>query len=139
MAGEMYPRWLKNAKRWAEDDDWSPDEYLKWVKRLAEAKAELDDTYRRVDRSLLKSAEEAVDSAKKAVKKSSGTPQIVSDRTAKIIVRYIVAYHFFVRGTFEEIPDNSLVAQVQHHFADLDIGMLDTDIACMLQAAADKV
>ncbi|KAG2418727.1 hypothetical protein HFD88_001828 [Aspergillus terreus] len=140
MPDETYPRWLKNAQGWAEDDDWDPDEYLKWMKRLAEAKAELDDPYREVDYSLLQSAGEAVEKARKVIIESGehSTPRIVSDRTAKIIVRYIVAYNFFVRGTFEEVPDNSLVARVQLYFADLDIGMLDIDIARMLQAAADK-
>ncbi|KAJ4005505.1 hypothetical protein NW752_002338 [Fusarium irregulare] len=54
-------------------------------------------------------------------------------------MRQIIAYHFFDRATFEEIPEKSLVRRVQVHLVKMNIPMLDTDIAQMLQAAADKI
>ncbi|UZP37037.1 hypothetical protein NXS19_004853 [Fusarium pseudograminearum] len=57
----------------------------------------------------------------------------------KIFFRPIVAYHFFQRSTFEEIPEKALVKRVQVHLAALKLPMLDIDVAQMLQYAADKV
>lgn len=58
---------------------------------------------------------------------------------AKMIVRYIIAYHFFRRATFDEVPDKTLVKRAQVHFVGLKIGILDIDIAHMLHCAAEKV
>lgn len=56
MAAVDYDRWLKDAATWAQKDDWDTDEYFKWVRRLGEAKAKLDDTYLSVNKSLLEAA-----------------------------------------------------------------------------------
>ncbi|KAK6839276.1 hypothetical protein PG987_005142 [Apiospora arundinis] len=71
--------------------------------------------------------------------KKTGAPQITESTVGKLVVRYIVAYHFFVRTTYEEIPENALVGRVQQEFAALAIGLLGIDMAHMLQCAADKV
>jgi hypothetical protein len=58
---------------------------------------------------------------------------------ARIIVRYIVAYHFFARAAFEEIADKVLVSRVQMHLAALKLVMQDEEVANMLQYAAEGV
>lgn len=136
MSAVNYDRWLKDAATWTQEDDWDMDEYFKWVKRLGEAKAQLDDTYLSVDESLLEAATVMAASQKARL---GGTLQITPSTVAKLIVRYIIAYHFFARATFEEIPEKALVGRVQQHLHLLKIGVLDVDIAHMLQCAADKV
>ncbi|KAK8876876.1 hypothetical protein PGQ11_001822 [Apiospora arundinis] len=138
MTVTNYDRWLKGAASWAQEDDWDMDEYFKWVKRLSDAKSQLDETYLAVDKGLLKAATDMAAAQKQEMKKT-GAPQITESTVGKLVVRYIVAYHFFVRATYEEIPDNALVGRVQQEFAALEIGLLDIDVAHMLQCAADKV
>ena len=46
---QVYDRWLKDSEPWLQEDDWNSTEYFKWVKRLAQAKANLDDKYIEVD------------------------------------------------------------------------------------------
>lgn len=145
MAAGRYDRWLKNAETWAHEEDWNPDEYFKWVKRLAEAKANLDDTYREVDKHLIGESAKLAKKHDDLIRQGKGgsgkrshaysNPQHV----AKMVVRYCIAYNFFERATFEEASDSVLVSRIQHHLLDLEIGMLDVDIAHMLQCAADKV
>lgn len=54
-------------------------------------------------------------------------------------MRHVIAYHFFNCATLGEILEQSLVKRVQVHSVKTNIPMLDTDIAQMLQAAADTV
>ncbi|KAK8872357.1 hypothetical protein PGQ11_002871 [Apiospora arundinis] len=142
MAAANYDRWLKNATPWAQEDDWDMDEYFKWVKRLSDAKSQLDETYLSVDKSLLDVATKMAVAQRKQLQENKQLghwPQITEGTVGKLAVRYIIAYHFFVRATYEEIPDNALVGRVQQEFAQLEIGLLDVDVAHMLQLAADKV
>ncbi|RFN47474.1 hypothetical protein FIE12Z_8269 [Fusarium flagelliforme] len=60
MDSKVYDRWLKGAEVWIQEDDWSPDEYFKWIARLAEAKANLDETFLEVDNKLLAEARKMV-------------------------------------------------------------------------------
>ncbi|KAK6857256.1 hypothetical protein PG995_007443 [Apiospora arundinis] len=55
--------------------------------------------------------------------KKTGAPQITESTVGKLF----------------EIPDNALVGRVQQELAALEIGLLDIDVAHMLQCAADKV
>ncbi|CEI60331.1 unnamed protein product [Fusarium venenatum] len=58
--------------------------------------------------------------------------------TSKIFFRPIIAYHFYQRSTFEKVPDRVLVKRVQIFLASLGIPMPYTDVAQMLQYAADE-
>ncbi|KAK8073434.1 hypothetical protein PG994_004333 [Apiospora phragmitis] len=138
MASANYDRWLKDAAPWAQEGDWDTDEYFRWVKRLGEAKAQLDDTYLRLDKSLLATGTKMAAVHKANIEKAGKHSQIIPATVAKLILRYIIAYNFFVRATYEETPDNALVGRVLQHLALLKIGVLDVDVASMLQCAADK-
>ncbi|KAK8109475.1 hypothetical protein PG999_007612 [Apiospora kogelbergensis] len=136
MVSAHHERWLKDATPWAEPDDWDADEYIKWVKRLGEAKAKLDDTFLKVDQSLIDSATGMAEVEKKKMKQNA---QVTTATVAKLIVRNIIAYNFLARSTFEEIAEKALIGRIQHELVQLKAGMLDEDIAHMLQYAADKV
>jgi hypothetical protein len=140
MAAGKFDRWLRDAEPWIQDEDWTPDEYFKWVKRLASAKAQLDETFTRVDQALIEGTAQLARSHKDSIMKKRKTEAgFYPDTAAKMIVRYIIAYNFFVRGTFEEVPEKSLVKRAQVHFVGLGIAINDVEIAQMLQLAADKV
>ncbi|KAM0226717.1 hypothetical protein ACHAP5_012330 [Fusarium lateritium] len=142
MDTKIYDRWIKDAELWLQDDDWNPDEYFKWVERLAQAKANLDDKYLEVDKNVLSNAYNKASAHEKTIlanRPKGDFGQVKIWDVAKLIMRQIIAYNFFKRATFEEIPDKSLVKRVQVHLVALQIPMLDLDIARMLQAAADKV
>ncbi|KAF4985647.1 hypothetical protein FGRMN_11138 [Fusarium graminum] len=136
----LYDRWLKDAEPWVQGEDWNPDEYFKWTARLAEAKANLDDTYLEVDRKILEEAKRiSHEHYTPILKKHSGEWYFRPNDVGKLLVRPIIAYHFYQRATFEEIAEKALVKRVQMHLVQLRIPMLDIDIAQMLQYAADKV
>ncbi|RBR26386.1 uncharacterized protein FIESC28_00791 [Fusarium coffeatum] len=139
---KVYDRWLKDAEPWLQEDDWNSDEYFKWVERLAQAKATLDERYIEVDKNVLQKVYSKAASHEKTVlqnRPNGDFGRVKSWDVAYLIMRQIIAYHFFNRATFEEIPEKSLVKRVQVHLVKMNIPMLDTDIAQMLQAAADKV
>ncbi|KAJ6069142.1 hypothetical protein N7499_011029 [Penicillium canescens] len=134
MTKAVYERWLKDAEKWTPADDWDPTEYYQWCERLAEARNNLKDTMKSVDEDLLQEVASVCE-------KHRGTDakyRNVSD-ISKVIVRYSIAYNFFVRRTFEDIEEKQTVARAQKHMALLGIGMNDIDLAQMLQKAADKV
>lgn len=146
MTVGKYDRWLKDVHPWAHEEDWDPKEYFNWVKALSEAKAKLDGTFRSVDNSLIKDVAQCADYYRDVmINGENGKPgkkrnaQVVPTNVAKLIVRYVIAFNFYARATFEEIEDRALVTRVQQHLVELNIGMLDIDIAHMLQCAADKV
>lgn len=138
VSKESYPRWLDNTDAWTADDDWEPDEYLEWVKRLSDAKKDLKNTYLEVDTQAINLVKTLCESLK------SDMPPVTYgkhnfDSTAKIIVRFGAAYNFYNRITFEDLPDSKAVARVKKYLPRIKIGMHTNDIARMLQAAADKV
>ncbi|KAM0187025.1 hypothetical protein ACHAPA_011842 [Fusarium lateritium] len=142
MDTKTYDRWIKDAEPWLQDDDWNPDEYFKWVERLAQAKANLDEKYVEVDKNVLSNVYHKASAHEKAVldnRPKGDFGQVKLWDVAFLIMRQIIAYNFYKRATFEEIPEKSLVKRVQVHLVALQIPMLDLDIAQMLQAAADKV
>ncbi|EKJ70219.1 hypothetical protein FPSE_09593 [Fusarium pseudograminearum CS3096] len=142
MTSEAYDRWLKDAEPWAVEDDWNPEEYLKWVTRLNEAKANLDDKFAEVDAWLLGQSFQMSEKHHDAIMKSrpNGDYGNVNNYDiSKLFVRPIIAYTFYQRNTFEEIPEKSLVKRVQTHLSALGIPMMDIDVAQMLQYAADGV
>lgn len=142
MTTDASVRWLQSAEPWANYGNWDPTEYLQWVKRLNEARASLEKAFLEVDGDLLKTATAMAQKQDAHVKQSRPTNNFSNyfpGDTAQVIVRYIIAYHFFARARFEEIPDKALVKRIQVHFSSLDIGILDADVAQMLQYAADKV
>jgi hypothetical protein len=123
-------------------DDWDAEEYFTWVRRLAEAKANLDETFLKNDEHLKKVvyALNGVYHDKVTMALSNKYITILEPHQATaIIVRYMVAYHFFARFEFEETPEKSLVTRVQLHLVKMNVAMRDVDVATMLQAAADGV
>ncbi|KAH7183240.1 uncharacterized protein B0J16DRAFT_373745 [Fusarium flagelliforme] len=128
---KVYDRWLKGAEVWIQEDDWSPDEYFKWTARLAEAKANLDETFLKVDNKLLDVSRKMVNDHYTPILKKYRTNTewyIRPVDVAKIILRPIIAYHFYQRSTFEEIPEKTLVTRVQMHLSNLKIPMMDYDV-----------
>ncbi|KAJ5224159.1 uncharacterized protein N7469_007662 [Penicillium citrinum] len=140
MTNTSYDRWLKDAEIWCPDDNWDSTEYLKWIQTLKYTKAQLDETFLKADQAVLASIEPVVKTHRERLLAEKAKPPQIRDRNvAKIVARYIIAYHFYVRSTFEDIPEKSLVSRIQQHFAQLEIGMTIQEIADMLQFAADKV
>jgi len=136
-------RWLKDADRWVEGDDWDAQEYFSWVQRLADAKANLDETFLASDQTLFDQittrAKTHNDAVRKVVLAAGRYTGMYEKRPAGIIVRYIVAYNFFARAQFEEITDKALVSRVQLHLVKMELAMRDVDVASMLQYAAEGV
>lgn len=141
MNTKLYDRWLKDAEPWIQEEDWNPEEYIKWTERLSEAKANLDEKFLEVDQKLYKEAKQLAQKNYTPVLKTVNQNEwyFRPNNVAQIILRPIVAYHFYQRSTFEEIPEKSLVKRVQMHMSALKVPMLDIDVAQMLQYAADKV
>ncbi|KAJ6029600.1 uncharacterized protein N7446_011047 [Penicillium canescens] len=134
MTKAVYERWLKDAEKWTPADDWDPTEYYQWCERLAQARNNLKGTMKSIDEDLL----QEVASVCEKHRGTDAKHRDVSD-ISKVIVRYSIAYNFFVRRTFEDIEEKQAVARTQKHMALLGIGMNDIDLAQMLQKAADKV
>ncbi|KAJ4111433.1 hypothetical protein NW768_011786 [Fusarium equiseti] len=139
---QVYNRWLKDAEPWLQEDDWNSKEYFLWVQRLAEAKANLDNKYVEVDKNVLSNVYHKAKAHEQAVldmRAKNNFGQVKCWDIAYLIMRQMIAYNFFNRATFEEVPEKSLVKRAQVHLVEMKMPMLDADIAQMLQAAADKV
>ncbi|QPC69456.1 hypothetical protein HYE68_000208 [Fusarium pseudograminearum] len=96
MSSKGYDRWLKDAESWAQEDDWNPEQYLKWVNAL----------------NLLAKSKEMIEKHRQT---------LLANRP---------------KGDYD-IPDKALVKRVQSHMMTLDMPVLDSDVAEMLQYAAD--
>lgn len=135
-AVEKYDRWLKNPAIWAPEDDWDPSEYYQWCLRLKDARNNLKETYKKVDEQLLKEARSICEQYDPPERKMG---VMNFETVAKMIVRYIIAYNFYTRASFEDLKDNQVVARTQKQLGKLGIGLKDVEVAHMLQNAADKV
>lgn len=132
---KVYKRWIEDAEPWTPADDWDPSEYYQWCQRLTDARNKLKDTFKSVDEELI---QEAVSTCEQF--RDKDWPKDASmDDIAKAIVRYSIAYNFYVRRTFEDVGEKQSIARTQEHLGSLGIGMNDIDVAQMLQKAADKV
>lgn len=129
-----YPKFTKNVEKWTADDDWEPDEYIQWFQRLSNAKKTLKNTYLECDNKAVELVKELYGSLE-----AEGADKYFNENCAKLVVRYGVAYNFYNRMSFEDIPDSKAVYRVQKYLASFRKGMHWRDIARMLQAAADKV
>lgn len=130
-----YPRWLKDSEGWTADDDWEPDEYLQWFQRLSDAKKNLKNLYVEVDTQAIQLLKELCESFKSELPADVN----LSGKVGHLIARFGVAYNFYNRISFEDLPESKAVGRVQKYLPRLRIGMHTKDIARMLQAAADKV
>ncbi|KAJ6028676.1 hypothetical protein N7540_004252 [Penicillium herquei] len=128
-----HDRWLKDAEVWAPEDDWSPNEYYQWCMRLKEARKNLKAKYQEVDQSVINEMSWMAQDHKPS--ENDGDYY----NLAHILTRYIIAYNFYSRASFEDITEKQYVARVQKHLARMYIGMNDSEIARMLQYAADKL
>ncbi|KAJ5929267.1 hypothetical protein N7454_007115 [Penicillium verhagenii] len=73
------------------------------------------------------------------VKNQPDVSSSLSLDVSKLIMRYCSAYNFYARSAFEDLNDNVLVARAQKHLGKMGTGMMNYDVARMLQKAADKV
>ncbi|RDW69019.1 uncharacterized protein DSM5745_08779 [Aspergillus mulundensis] len=130
-------RWLEGATEWAPEDDWDPHAYCEWLHRLAEAKNGLATKCRDIDWALIQEVKALCDKHKSGYK--SGTKDVHVTDAGKILVRYISAYNWYTRASFEQVEDNRKVHRTLMHLGDLGTAMKQYDVARMLDKAANKV
>ncbi|KAJ5934507.1 hypothetical protein N7466_004054 [Penicillium verhagenii] len=130
---KIYDRWLKDSDAWVPEDDWDPTQYYEWCMRLKDAKTKLKTTFKEVDEKVL------ADCKSLCVKNQPNVSSPESLNVSKMITRYCSAYNFYARSAFEDLSDNVLVTRAQKHLGKMGIGMMNYEVARMLQKAADKV
>ncbi|PHH79202.1 hypothetical protein CDD82_2546 [Ophiocordyceps australis] len=136
-ADGVYDRWLKDAQGWAPESDWDPKEYYEWFLRLRDARSKLKETYVQVDQTLIGEAKKVCEQHDPRKPGQGGAMDF--ENAAKLFVRYIIAYHFYQRSSFEDLDEKMIVSATQKHLGRIGVGMKDMDVAFMLQKAADKV
>ena len=95
----------------------------------------MKDTFKSVDEDLIKEAVSICEQFRdKPWYKNESMENI-----AKTLVRYGIAYNFYVRRTFEDVGEKQAVARTQEHLGSIGIGMNDSEVALMLENAAVKV
>ncbi|PHH61565.1 hypothetical protein CDD81_8146 [Ophiocordyceps australis] len=132
----IYDRWLRDAQGWAPESDWDPKEYYEWFLRLRDARGRLKETYVQVDQELIEQTKKICE--EHDPREKGKTAPMDFENTAKLLVRYMVAYNFYHRSGFEDLDEKMVISATQKHLGKIGMGMKDVDVAYMLQKAADK-